>query len=124
MSRDISYIAWEPDGTILVTFLESGDIRCEGHVALRQTIRIEPTNQYADGIQAVADAAHELIRDAIEDWKSSPAADDGSERPLGTDPELDLLTRPHLAAESDEDEDSLSERRKWAAIEAARATEG
>lgn len=116
MSREITDLAWEPDGTCHVTFLETNDIRCEGAVAIRQTIRIAPTDQYAEGIQSIVDAARALLRDALADWSDSEPADVEiggaipSERPLESS-----LIGPEL----DDDTDAEGAR-NWAAIQAAR----
>ena len=108
------------DGTILISFLDTEDIRCEGHVAIRRTIRVEPSDQYAEGIQRVADAAQTLIADALDDWSGSSSIAAGpSERPLPAQSPTELSAQS--TGQDDEDEpDSLAERRKWAAIEAAR----
>lgn len=120
MSREITDLAFEPDGTIHVTFLETRDIRCAGAVAIRQTIRIAPTDQYADGIQAVADAARALIKDALADWSVSDPADVEIgmpvplERPLDDESQLlDELPDSELTEEQ-------AQARNWRAIEEAR----
>ena len=116
MSREVSDIAFEPDGTCHVTFLETRDIRCEGAVALRQTIRIAPTDQYADGIQDVADAVQRLIKDALADWSVSDPADVEIGAPVPLERPLDgAATLP----EPDEDDEAVA-RRNWEAIERAR----
>lgn len=117
MSREINDIGLEPDGTLYITFIDTRDIRVGGAVALRQTLRIAPTDDYAEGIQRVVDAAYRLLSDALADHaKSEPVSAEELE-------ELGGSTTPReeraLVAE-DEDQDAAI--RNWKAIEESRAT--
>lgn len=120
MSREITDLAWEPDGTLHVTFLETRDIRCEGAVAIRQTARIVPTDQYADGIDAVKVAAQALLKDALSDWATSEPAELEIGAPVPTER---TLADGVVIEEREVPDDADSEAgRNWAAIEADRAS--
>lgn len=114
--RRVTDIQFEPDGTAIVSFIDAGDIRCKGAVAVRRSVRIEPTEQYAPDIERLVGRANALVNDALDDWESSEPVPDEL---LG--PPLPGQERPfEEAAGGDDDEDAVVER-NWQRIEESRA---
>lgn len=112
--RQILDVGFEPDGTVLITFFDPSDIRCQGTVAVRKTARIEPSEQYAEGVHIVELAVKALLRDALGDWEVSEPADLGD--PAGDAGQRSLPAEESAQAELDE----ATAARNWEAIEAAR----
>ena len=112
MGREINDISFEPGGPVYVSFLDTTDIRCEGRVAVRQTVRIEGA-EYDEPVERVREAIRALLRDALGDWSESepfdltPLIEEAQERPLPADPEVEL----------DEDELDSGDAARWEAIQ-------
>lgn len=102
----------EPDGTLYITYLDTRDIRCGGAVALRQTLRIAPSDAYVEGIQRVVDAAALLLADALADHAQSEPVDSSTLEGLGAVPPVPETEVP------DDDPSELD--RNWASIEESR----
>lgn len=115
MRRQVQDIAFEPDGAVIISFISADDIRCDGNVAVRRTMRIEPTDQYMPDIERLVGRANALLNDALEDWAGSDAVPDellgppvpGQEPPLAPTPD-------------DGDEDDANAERNMRAIEESR----
>jgi len=117
-SLTVTDIAFELDGTTIITFLASDDIRCGGSVAVRKSVRIEPSEQYRPDIDKLIGRARALVTDALDDWERSqpvPPEQLGTAHPQ----------RPFASEQADridEDDDATAER-NWDRIEQARQGE-
>lgn len=107
--RQITDIAFEPDGTVIIAFIGADDIRCEGAVAVRRQVRIAPSDQYAPDVERLTARANALLNDALEDWGNSEAV-----------PPEKLGLEPPVPERPFEDDDASAER-NWSAIEEARS---
>lgn len=105
--RQFMAVQFEPDGSCIVVFIDTDEVRCEGAVALQQSVRIEPTDDYADGIDAVQSAVRLLVKDALGAWKDS--------EPYRPEDAVDAASERTL-----EDEEDLVAARNWRAIEESR----
>lgn len=119
--RQITDIAFEPDGTVIIAFIGADDIRCEGAVAVRRQVRIAPSDQYAPDVERLTARANALLNDALEDWSNSEAVPaellgplaPGQQRPSEGDP----MRQP---VSIDLDDDDASAERNMKAIEESR----
>lgn len=116
--REVTDVSIDPTGTVYIVYLDSDDVRLEGVAALRHTLRLEPSEQYAEGVDAVLAAVNALLDDVLEDWRSS---DPVPQRPL-TAPQPPVEGVPGQMGIDDylgdDDDDELSPR-NWRAIETA-----
>lgn len=68
-----------------ITFTETDDLRKEGALQVVRTINIAPHPDYADGMTDLKEKAQDLVKDAMEDWHTSPPVDLSEE--AGGDPD-------------------------------------
>lgn len=63
------------EGGIVIAFMDSDDIRCEGDVFLTKSLQISHESIYAPAIQDIVNDIHELIVDATRDHAQSAVYD-------------------------------------------------
>ena len=84
MSVVVASIVFSSEGPVLVTYMdEVQDIRNRGLLVQTHQIEIAPGDDgrdYGDEIQDVKDAVMRLLKDALEDFATTPPSDPANER--------------------------------------------
>lgn len=86
--REIMSAQFDPEGGLVIAYMERYDVRVQGAVVMQKQVRLDPRHpDYGDDIESLQRKVHKVLANALDDFESSepwePAEDDDDDDDRG-----------------------------------------